>query len=202
MPPLEDVPEEEYLAPDALTLVARRVLSLQTKGVEEVQRENIFHTRCYIKDKKYEDVFPEKTPHGLPPIRGIEHQIYFAPGASIANRPAYRSNPDETKELQWQVSELLEKGYVRESMSPCAVPVILVPKKDGTWRMYVDCRAIKNITVNAQGDDLRANLFQEEGNDANRSTTLRDPIQVPIGPITQARAKKFNDELNGLIQEV
>ncbi|PKI51929.1 hypothetical protein CRG98_027685 [Punica granatum] len=51
MPPLEDVPEKEYLAPDALTLVARRALSLQTKGVEEMQRENIFHTRCYIKDK-------------------------------------------------------------------------------------------------------------------------------------------------------
>ncbi|PKI60618.1 hypothetical protein CRG98_018968 [Punica granatum] len=51
MPPLEDISEEEYLAPAALTLVARRALSLQTKGVEEVQRENIFHTRCYAKDK-------------------------------------------------------------------------------------------------------------------------------------------------------
>jgi hypothetical protein len=51
MPPLEDVSEEEYLAPDALTLVARRALSLQAKVVDEVQRENIFHTRCYVKDK-------------------------------------------------------------------------------------------------------------------------------------------------------
>ncbi|PKI60872.1 hypothetical protein CRG98_018745 [Punica granatum] len=51
LPPLEDIPEEENIAPDALTLVARRALSLQTKGVEEMQRENIFHTRCYIKDK-------------------------------------------------------------------------------------------------------------------------------------------------------
>jgi hypothetical protein len=362
MPPLEDVFEEEYLAPDALTLVARRALSLQAKGVDEVQRENIFHTRCYVKDKvcsmiidggsctnvastimveklglpmvkhprpyklqwlndsgeirvnkqvlvafrigkyedevlcdivpmqaghlllgrpwqfdrhvkydgftnkysfvlnqrsitlvpltpqqvyedqvrlqkesdqkkeseqkkksenqreaeknerekenqssalerkserkeknfyakvseikramfsnqsmivllykeallntneldhalpssiasllqEYEDVFPEETPHGLPPIRGIEHQIDFVPGATIPNRPAYRSNPEETKELQRQVSELLEKGHVRESMSPCAVPVLLVPKKDETWRMCVDCRAINNITV-------------------------------------------------------
>ena len=97
--------------------------------------------------QEFEDVFPDEMPDGLPPIRGIEHQIDFVPGASIPNRPAYRSNPEETKELQRQVSELMKKGHVRESMSPCAVPVLLVPKKDGTWRMCVDCRAINNITV-------------------------------------------------------
>ena len=70
--------------------------------------------------QKFEDVFLEEIPKGLPPIRGIEHQIDFVPGATIPNRLAYRSNPEETKELQKQVGEFMEKGYVSESL--CDVP--------------------------------------------------------------------------------
>jgi hypothetical protein len=97
--------------------------------------------------QEFEDVFLEEMPSGLPPIRGIEHQVDFIPRAVIPNQPSYRSNPEETKELQRQVEDLLSKGYVRESMSPCAVPVLLVPKKDETWTMCVDCRAVNNITI-------------------------------------------------------
>ena len=77
----------------------------------------------------------------------IEHQIDLIPGASLPNHAPYRTNLEETKEIQRQVQELLDKGYVCESLSPCAVPIILVPKKDRTWRMCVDCRAINNITI-------------------------------------------------------
>jgi len=94
-----------------------------------------------------DDVFSEKMLSGLLPIKGIEHQIDFVPGSVIPNRLAYRSNPEETKELQRQVGDLMSKGYVRENMSPCVVLVLLVPQKDETWRMYVDCRAVNNITV-------------------------------------------------------
>ena len=89
--------------------------------------------------QEFDDVFPEEIPKGLPHIRGIEHEIDFVPSVTIPNRLAYRSNPKETKELQKQVGELMENGYVRESMSPYSVLMILVPKKDRTWRMCVDC---------------------------------------------------------------
>ncbi|XP_033138856.1 uncharacterized protein LOC117129534 [Brassica rapa] len=97
--------------------------------------------------EQYKDVFPDEIPAGLPPIGGIEHQIDFVPGAPLPNRAAYRVNPEEAKELERQVQDLMDKGYIRESLIPCAVPVLLVPKKDGTWRMWVDCRAINNITI-------------------------------------------------------
>jgi hypothetical protein len=80
--------------------------------------------------QKFDDVFPAEIPNELPPIRGIEHQIDFVLGTAIPNRLDYKSNLEETKELQRQVENLMSKGYVRESMSPCAVPVLLMPKKD------------------------------------------------------------------------
>ncbi|GKV11638.1 hypothetical protein SLEP1_g22878 [Rubroshorea leprosula] len=123
MPPLEDADDGMEYAVDGELLVTRRALN------------------------DFKDVFPDDVPNGLPPIRGIKHQIGFIPGATIPNRPAYRSNPNETKELQRQVEELMKKGHVRESMSPFAVPVLLVPKKDGTWRMCVDCRVVNKINV-------------------------------------------------------
>ncbi|XP_074302991.1 uncharacterized protein LOC141637407 [Silene latifolia] len=81
---------------------------------------------------EFGDVFPEELPLGLPPKRGIEHQIDLIPGATLPNKPAYRCNPEEAKELQRQAQELIDRGYVQESLSLCAVPALLVPKKDGT----------------------------------------------------------------------
>jgi hypothetical protein len=80
-------------------------------------------------------------------LRGIEHQIDLISGATLPNRAAYRTNPEETKEIQRQVQELLDHRYVRESLSPYDIHVILVPNRNGTWRMCVDCRAINNITI-------------------------------------------------------
>ncbi|CAA7035541.1 unnamed protein product [Microthlaspi erraticum] len=97
---------------------------LQLAGKEEEHLIGLTHTPPEIPSElaqllqDFSDVFPEDSPPGLPPVRGIEHQIDFVPGSTLPNRPAYRTNPVETKELQRQVDELMEKGHIRESMSP------------------------------------------------------------------------------------
>lgn len=80
---------------------------------------------------EFRDVFPEDIPPTLPLIREIQHYIDFLPVSTIPNKSAYRMNPKEFEELHRQVSELLDKGLIRESMSLCAVPALLVPKQRG-----------------------------------------------------------------------
>ncbi|KAK1602062.1 hypothetical protein QYE76_017105, partial [Lolium multiflorum] len=111
------------------------------------ERKSVLLTTKSEWREEFQDVFPDELPHGLPPLRGIEHRIDLIPGAPLPNRAAYRTNPEDTKEIQRQIQDLLAKGYVRESLSPCAVPVILVPKPDETQRMCMDCRPINAITV-------------------------------------------------------
>ena len=94
--------------------------------------------------------------------QGIEHQIDFIPEAYLPNRPAYRTNPTEAKEIQQQVEELIGKGWVQDNMSPCAMPVILVPKKDRSWRMCTDCRPINNITIKYRHPIPRLNDLLDE----------------------------------------
>jgi Reverse transcriptase (RNA-dependent DNA polymerase)/RNase H-like domain found in reverse transcriptase len=97
--------------------------------------------------EQFQNLVPDEIPAGLPPMRSVQHCIDFVPGAVFPDKAAYRMNLTENVELQRQVDELLSKGLVHESMSPCAVSALLVPKKDGSFRMCVDSRAVNKITI-------------------------------------------------------
>ena len=93
----------------------------------------------------YDELFQE--PKGLPPKRGIQHEIHLQHDAPLPNIGMYRMSSIKIQEIKKQVQELLNRGVIRPSTSPCGSPIVLVPKKDGTWRMCMDYRALKKITM-------------------------------------------------------
>ena len=92
----------------------------------------------------YPSVFLEELP-GLPPQREIEFAI--KPGATLTFITPYRMAPMELKELKLQLKELLEKGFIRLSVSPWGASVLFVKKKDGTLQLCVDYRQLNKMTV-------------------------------------------------------
>ncbi|WVZ49811.1 hypothetical protein U9M48_001137 [Paspalum notatum var. saurae] len=109
--------------------------SLVTKSVEEVPVV-----------REYPDVFPEELP-GLPPVRAIEFAIDLIPGTAPIAKAPYRMSGKEYDELKKQLDELLEKGFIRDSVSPWGAPVLFVKKKDGTMRMCIDYRDLNAVTI-------------------------------------------------------
>ena len=75
----------------------------------------------------------------------IRHDIDTG-NAQPISQPPYRTNPEKRKEIQRQVQSLLDAGQIESSKSPWSSPVLLVPKKDGGWRMCVDYRKVNAVT--------------------------------------------------------
>ena len=96
--------------------------------------------------KEFPDVFLKELP-GIPLEREVDLAIEIVLGTVPVSRAPYRMAPAELKELNVQLQELLDKGFVRPSVSPWGAPVLFVKKKDGTLRMCIDYRQINKVTV-------------------------------------------------------
>ena len=81
--------------------------------------EEEFHPKLKALLEEFLDVFLEELPMELPPIWGIEHQINLIPGSTLPNGLIYRCNPEEAKELQWKIEELMERDYERDYEPIC-----------------------------------------------------------------------------------
>nr|GFC93901.1 putative reverse transcriptase domain, aspartic peptidase domain protein [Tanacetum cinerariifolium] len=95
---------------------------------------------------EFPDVFPNELP-GIPLVREVEFNIELIPGSEPISKAPYRMDLIELKELKDQLRELLERGFIRPSVSAWGAPVLFVRKKDGSMRLCIDYRELNKITI-------------------------------------------------------
>lgn len=86
----------------------------------------------------------------LPPERLCDHVIPLLPGAKLVQVRQYRYPPSLKDEIEKQVSDMLLKGIIQPSVSPFSSPILLVKKKDGSWRFYIDYRYLNALTIKSK----------------------------------------------------
>jgi hypothetical protein len=92
------------------------------------------------------DVFPADI-MSLPPKKEVEFSIDLIPGSQPISVAPYRMSPLELHELKSQLEDLLQKYFIRPSVSPWGAHVLLVKKKDGTMRLCIDYRQLNKVTI-------------------------------------------------------
>lgn len=97
---------------------------------------------------KFQHVFLQ--PYGLPPKRPHDHYIPLLTNTSPINVKPYRYPHSQKEIMATFIQDMLKKGIITPSTSPFSSPVLLVRKKDGSWRFCVDYRALNAVTVKDQ----------------------------------------------------
>jgi hypothetical protein len=133
--------------------------------------------------EEYRDIF--SSPTGVPTHCQVKHPIDMTPDSPLPNGLVYHRLLMENEEIMCQIQELLQKGHIRPNSSPCGCSIVLVQKKDETWRLYIDYRALNKITVKNRYpipriDDLLDQLMGERF--FNNIDLKFGYHQVPIEP--------------------
>ncbi|GMJ07956.1 hypothetical protein HRI_004464800 [Hibiscus trionum] len=95
--------------------------------------------------EEFAEVFRE--PQGLPPKRGHEHRIVLQDESAVVKIRPYRYPMVQKNEIEKLIKEMLQNGIIRDSVSPFASPIVMVKKKDGSWRLCVDYRQLNQLTL-------------------------------------------------------
>jgi hypothetical protein len=113
-----------------------------------------------------------EVPTDLPPARACDHSIPLIDGANPVSVRPYHFAPALKDEIEKQVAEMLKNGLIQKSNSPFSSSVLLVKKKDNTWRFCVDYRQLNAITVKAKYHVPIIDEFLDELSQASWFTCL------------------------------
>jgi transposase InsO family protein len=113
-------------------------------GEDESTLADLGKWRAQIR-QDFNDLF--QLPKGVPPPGEHDFRILTDPTGKIPHRQPYRMTLAEREEFEVQIKKLLANGWVTDSHSRYAAPVIFVKKADGTLRMCVDYRGLNKITI-------------------------------------------------------
>jgi hypothetical protein len=159
-----------------LANASKNFVLLMIKPKDDIENEVFQGCDAKLKSDLYEVVnqYDEmlKEPKGLPPKRGIQHEIQLHQDCPLPNIGMYRMSVMENAKIKKQIQELLDKGVIVPSSSPCGSPIVLVPKKDGTWHMCVDFRSLNKITVKNRYPLPRIDDLLDQLKDAKYFTKL------------------------------
>jgi hypothetical protein len=117
----------------------------QLHAIQATETPSVLHD---LQDllSKHQMVF--STPQGLPPSRSVhDHSIPLVPGSLPPNIRPYCHPFSQKNEIERMVQELLNAGVIHPSMSPYSLPIVMVLKKEGSWRMCPDFRALNKLTI-------------------------------------------------------
>lgn len=96
--------------------------------------------------RKYDKLFAEELETGLPEHSRWDHAIDLIDGTNPTFSKTYPLSPEQLETLKEYITDMLRKGYIRESTSSAGYPVMFVPKKNNKLRLVVDYRRLNEIT--------------------------------------------------------
>ncbi|GJZ37219.1 hypothetical protein Tco_0583410 [Tanacetum coccineum] len=96
--------------------------------------------------KEFYDVFSLHTI--LPPQRHHVHRIPLKEGATPVNIRPYKHPPSQKDAIESMVQEFLDSKVIKPSNSPFSSPIVMVKKKDRTWRMFIEYRQLNKMSIN------------------------------------------------------
>ncbi|TPX40595.1 hypothetical protein SeLEV6574_g06536, partial [Synchytrium endobioticum] len=166
-----------------------RVVNSEIASNEVDEESTLRGLRTKLQLDYHESLFQDsELPHGLPPVREVEHAIDLT-SSETPHKPPYRLTHPEMDELKKQLDYLIDRGLLRPSTSPFGAPVLFAPKKDGGLRLCLDYRALNKITVSGVvtvvmtgGVKTRKKLAYVSGIIGRGDPTMADAMNFTIIP--------------------